>query len=61
MSRIIYHSTTLTGILFIQLDFIFINYNKCITFLLYFDHDRKYPNCRIVVDDSYERQLWSAL
>ena len=56
----LYHSTILTGTLFIQLDFIFIilhiSYNKFITFLSYFDHDRKYPNSRIVVDDSYEKQ-----
>ena len=35
--------------------------NKFITFVSYFDHDRKYPNSRIVIDDSYERQLYSAL
>ena len=44
----------MTGISFIQLDFIFIIYiiyNKFITFLSYFDHDRKYPNSiRIVID-----------
>ena len=40
---------------FIQFDFIliiFIIYNKFIIFL-YFDHDRKYYNSRIVVDNSY--------
>ena len=26
-----------------------------------FNYDRKYPNSRTVVDDSYERQLWLAL
>ena len=36
-------------------------YNKFITFLSYFDHDFKYPNSKIVVDDSDERQIWSAL
>ena len=54
----------LTGTIFIQLDFIFFIYiicNKFITFLSYFDDDRKYLNSRIVVDDSCERQLWSAL
>ena len=56
MNRIIctiYHSTILTDTSFIQLDFISIIYtiyNKFITFLSYFDHDRKYPNSRIVVD-----------
>ena len=41
-----------------RLDFIFIKciiYNKFITFLSYLDHDHKYPNSRILVDDSYER------
>ena len=27
--------------------------------LSYFNHDRKYPNFGIVVDDSCKRQLWS--
>ena len=43
----------LTGTSFIQLDFVFIIhivYNKIITFLLHFDHNRKYPNSiRLVV------------
>ena len=50
----------LTALLLIQLDFVFIIlliYNKFITFLSYFDHDRKYHHSRIVVDDSYERQI----
>ena len=50
----IYHSTILTVTSFIQLDFVFIIYmiyNKFITFLSYFEIDRKYPNSiRIVVD-----------
>ena len=43
---------------FIQLDFIFIVYilyNKYIILLPYVDHDCKYPNSSILVDDSYER------
>ena len=54
----------LTDTLFIKLDFIFIIYivyNKFITFLSDFDYDRKHPDSKIVVDDSYECQLWSAL
>ena len=44
----------LTGTSFIQLDFIFIIYiiyNKFITFLSYFDHDRKYANSNEVLVD----------
>ena len=33
---------------------IYIIYDKFITFLSYFDHDRKYPNSKIVTNDSYE-------
>ena len=62
ITRIIYIS--FYSISFIQFDFIFIiyiMYNKFITFLSYFDHDRKCLNSRIVVDNSYHRQPWSAL
>ena len=50
----VYHSIILTGTSFIELDFIFIVYiiyNKFITFLSYFDHDRKYYNSMIIVVD----------